>query len=341
MRHPWIEDLGGVARSTLSALLFFCVSSVAGGCTKKPEVTTVEVSQGSVEETVSGVNSGTIKAEQLAELAFGAVGRVREVNVQLGERVPKGMIIAQIENGDLRSKLEVAQEELARAKTLQQSQAASRSNVIQAQGNYDAAVTAYEKSLIRAPFEGIVAEKNLEVGQLSQITAVIPLAPIRLIDTEPRYVTVEIDEVDLPKVRLGMQARVKVLAVRREPFKAVVRKVVPFVSSVREQDRTSQVELTVESEGILLPAGASADVEIVTATKNDVVVVPSRTVLGRGAGRYVFTLHGMMLSKTAVVVGLTGYNLTEITSGIHVGEQVVMPSEKIELVDGLPVTVKH
>jgi HlyD family secretion protein len=314
---------------------------LACGCKKKPEVTVVPVARGEVEETVAGVNSGTVKAEQLAELAFGAVGRVREVNVHLGERVPKGMILAQIENGDLKSRLDVAEEELARARTLQQSQAASRSNVIQAQGNYDAAVTAYEKSLIRAVFEGIVAEKNLEVGQLSQITAVIPLAPIRLIDTQPRYVTVEIDEVDLPKVRLGMEARVKVLAVRREPFKAMVRKVIPFVSSVREQDRTTAVELEVESQGILLPAGASADVEIVTAIKRDVVIVPSRTILGRGTGRYVFTLRGARASKVPVVVGLSGYSVSEIVSGLSSNDQIVMPSEKVDLHDGLEVVVRQ
>jgi hypothetical protein len=138
-----------------------------------------------------------------------------------------------------------------------------------------------------------------------------------------------------------MQARVKVLAVRREPFKAVVRKVIPFVSSVREQDRTSEVELNLESEDILLPAGASADVEIVTATKSDVTVVLSRTVLGRGSGRYVFTLRGQRVLKRPVVVGLTGYNLTEIVSGLDVGEQVVMPSERVELTDGLAVTIKR
>lgn len=331
---------GRLATCAAYVTMFLVILPVCG-CTKKPEVSVVTVSRGAVEETVAGVNSGTVKAEQLAELAFGAVGRVREVNVHLGERVPKGMILAQIENGDLQSRLDVAAEELARARTLQQSHAASRSNVIQAQGNYDAAMTAYEKSLIRAPFEGIVAEKNLEVGQLSQITAVIPLAPIRLIDTQPRYVTVEIDEVDLPKVRLGMEARVKVLAVRREPFNATVRKVIPFVSSVREQDRTSAVELNVESEGVLLPAGASADVEIVTATTRDVVVVPSRTILGRGAGRYVFTLRGGRVAKVPVIVGLSGYNVSEIVSGLSAGDRVVMPAEKVNLYDGLVVTTKE
>lgn len=338
------ETTHGTVRPGTAACVVACVVVVLlslMGCKEKPEVAVVSVGRGSVEETVAGVNSGTVEAEQLAELAFGAVGRVREVNVHLGERVPKGMILAQIENGDLKSRLDVAQEELARAKTLQQSQAASRSNVIQAQGNYDAAVTAYEKSLIRAPFEGIVAEKNLEVGQLSQITAVIPLAPLRLIDTKPRYVTVEIDEVDLPKVHLGMPARVKVLAVRREPFKATVRKVIPFVSSIREQDRTSEIELDIDSEGVLLPAGASADVEIVTATRNDVVVVPSRALLGRGVGRYVFTLKGSRVAKTPVSVGLAGFAVSEVLSGLSTGDVVIMPAEKVELYDGLTVKPKR
>jgi HlyD family secretion protein len=199
---------------------------------------------------------------------------------------------------------------------------------------------AYEKSIIRAPFDGIVVERNVEAGQLSQITAVIPLAPFRLVDTAPRYVDVEIDEVDLPKVKVGMPARIKVLAVRKEPFKAVVRKVIPFVSSVREQDRTSEVEITVENEGILLPPGASADVEIVVETKQDAVLVPVKAVLGRGADRYVYTLDGSTLRRTAVKVGITSYTATEISAGVGPGAEIVMPSEKVELQDGLRVQPK-
>ena len=324
----------------VGGVLFFILFSTVG-CKSSPEVLVVKVERGSVEETVAGVNSGTVKAEQLAELAFGAVGRVKDVSVSLGQSVEKGAILAEIENGDLKSRLDVATEELARAKTLQQSQAASRSNVIQAQGNYDAAFTAYEKSLIRAPFEGLIAEKNIEVGQLSQITAVIPLAPIRLIDTKPRYVLVEIDEVDLPKVRVGLQARVKVLAVRREPFAAVVRRVIPFVSSMREQDRTSAVELTVDGEGILLPAGASADVEIVTATRQSAVIAPSRAVLGRGVDRYAYRLSGSKIEKKVVNVGLGGFSVTEILGGLEAGDEIVMPSEKAELRDQLVVVPRR
>lgn len=324
-------------RVALSAVLFCAVVSSVIGCKKRPEVNTAAVTKGKVEETVSSVNSGTTRAEQIAELAFGTVGRVKEVNCQLGQLVREGDILAQVENSDLKSRRDVALEELERAKRLSQSQAASRSNVIQAQGNYDAAVSAFEKSLIKAPFDGIVVEQNLEEGQLSQITAVIPLAPIKLVDLQPRFVRAEIDEVDLPKVREGLPARIKILAIRREPFKATVRRVVPFVSTVREQDRTSEIELTVDNEQVLLPPGASADVEIITATKEDVLAVPSRTVLGRGTERYVYTLEGSRIHKTPIKVGISGYAVTEVVSGLQLGDRVVLPSEKVELVEGLAV----
>jgi HlyD family secretion protein len=248
--------------------------------------------------------------------------------------------LAEIENGDLKSRLDVAAEELTRAQRLSESKAASRSNVIQAQGAYDAAVTAYDKSIIRAPFDGLIAELNLEVGQLSQITAVIPLAPIRLVDTKPRYIRVEIDEVDLPKVQTGLPARVKVLAIRREPFRATVRKVVPYISSIREQDRTSEIELTVDSEGLLLPAGASADVEIVTDTKSNVLTVISKAVLGRGKERYVYRIESGRLQRVPVQVGISGFAVTEIVSGLAEGDEVALPSDKADLREGLAITPK-
>jgi HlyD family secretion protein len=301
------------------------------------EVQIAAPKRGPIEESVTGVNSGTVEAEHLAELAFGAVGRVKLVKADVGDTVSAGAVLAEIENDDLVSRLDVAREELERAKTLQLSRAASRSNVIQAQANFDAARMALEKSIIRAPFNGFVVERNLEVGQLSQITAVIPLAPIKIVDSEPRYVTVEIDEVDISRIKVGMHSLVKILAVRKMPFKALVRKVVPFVSSVREQDRTSEVELSIDSEGILLPAGASADVEVITTSKNDALIVPSRAVLGRGGDRYVYRVVDRKLVKTPIKVGISGYSVTEIVSGIEPNAELALPSEKVELQDGVRV----
>jgi len=323
--------------TTLAALcvVIFCSS----GCKGRPEVRVASVTKSRVEATVSSVNSGTVRAEGNTELAFGTVGRVKAVNVKLGDSVREGQVLAQVENDDLKSRLQSTLEEYERSQRLSRSDAMSQSGVTQARASYDAAVTAYEKSLIKAPYDGIVAELNLEVGELSQITAVIPQAPIRIVDVKPRYVRAEIDEVDLPKVRVGLPARVKILAIRKEPFNARVRKVVPFVSSIREQDRTSEIELDIDSDGLLLPAGASADVEVITDTKDNVLTLTSRALLGRGEDRYVYTLNDSKLKKTPVKVGIYGYTVSEVASGLTEADEVVLPSDKFELTDGVRVTV--
>lgn len=322
-----------------SALM--CAVVVSLGCKGKPEVRVVPVAKAHVEATVSSVNSGTVRAEHITSLAFGAVGRVKEVNCKLGDTVRKGDVLAQIENDDLRSRLQSALEEYERSQKLSKSDAMSQSGVTQARANYEAAKTSYEKSIVKAPYDGVIAELNLEVGELSQITAIMPQAPIRMVDLEPRYVRAEIDEVDLSKVRVGLPARVKILAVRKEPFKATVRKVVPFVSSVREQDRTSEIELSIDSEGILLPAGASADVEVITETKDDVLTVSSKALLGRGSSRYVYILDGSRLKKVPVQIGIYGYTVSEIKEGLSPSDEVVLPSDKFELQDGLRVKVSR
>lgn len=323
------------------AVLAVTLLSLVIGCKKTSQVRIASIKLGEVEAVVVGVNSGTVKAEQVAELAFGAVGRVKRVAVSLGSSVNTGDILAEIENDDLYSQLEVAREELARAQRLEKNRAASRSTVIQAQGIFDSARIAYNKSLIVAPFDGLIVERNLEVGQLSQITAVIPAPALRIVDTKPRYISVDIDEVDSSKITLGQKARIKILAVRREPFSGVVRKVVPFVSSVREQDRTTAVELAINSEGVLLPVGASADVEIITEHKKDVLVAPSQAVLGRGGTRHVFVVDSNQLEKRQVQVGISGFEATEIVHGLKLTDSIAMPSDKFELKDTMSVEIQE
>jgi HlyD family secretion protein len=204
----------------------------------------------------------------------------------------------------------------------------------------DTARAAYEKSLIRAPFDGIVTEVNLDAGQLSQITAIMPKAPIRVVDIAPRYVEAELDEVDLPAVKRGMRARVKILAVGRDPFYGTVRKVVPFVSTLREQDRTSLIELELPPGADLLPVGASADIEIIVSERNNVLALPPRTVFGRGSERYVFRAVQGNAVKTDIKTGLSNYERVEILSGLERGEVVIFPPEREDIRDGLPIKVE-
>ncbi len=295
-----------------------------------------------MESIVTSVNAGTVKAEQSAELAFGAVGRVKSLNVKLGDTAKKGKILAEIENDDVLSSLERITQEYKRRLNLQ-TREISKSELDSAKQAVDSAAMAYEKTLVRAPFDGIISELNLEVGQLSQITAINLKAPIRLVDTEPRYIRAEIDEVDIPKVRLGQSARIKILAVGKTPFNGTIRKIIPFINAVREQDRTSEIELDIPTSTLqpatLLPAGASADVEIIIEEHKDVLSIPTRAIFGREPHRYVFIEEGNRSIKREITVGLWNYEYSEVSAGLSEIDIVLIPTELSELVDGGKVKV--
>lgn len=327
-------------RLTLRLWVVVSVVVVLVGCQKTPEVYVVPVVRGTVDESVSSVTSGTVRAEQVAELAFGTVGRVRALRVKLGDSVQQGQILAELENDELKSALSTAESEHRRRSELFRVKLLSSSELESSQRALDMAQAAFEKSLVRAPYAGLIAELNLEVGQLSQITAIVPRAPIRIVDLLPRYVRAEIDEVDLPRIKVGLPARIKVLAAGRELLRGTVRKVIPFVSSVREQDRTAEIEVAIEEVHASLPVGASADLEIITATRSDVLLLPSRVVLGRGADRYVFLFRNGEAARTAVRVGIFNFEKSEIVEGLALGDQVIRPAEGFELVDHGKVKLK-
>lgn len=323
-----------IRQTCFHVIITLLATTILLGCQKPTEVNTTLAKLDSIESVVTGVTSGTVKAEKSAELAFSAMGRVRELNVKVGDFVKQGDTLAQIENQDAKVAVDTAQAEFNRRVHLQQSGSVAAAESDEAKRLLDAAKIALTRTIITAPFNGMIAEVNMEVGQLSQTTAVVPLAPMRIVDLLPRYVRTEIDEVDLPRVKPGQTARVKILAVRRTPFQGTVRKVVPYVSTLKEQDRTVEVELTVDSSEILLPAGASADVEIITDFHQNVLTVPVRAVLARGYQRYLFVDKNGVAEERPVTTGLSNFEKIEILSGLVVNESVIIPGSANEIKAG-------
>ncbi len=313
-------------------------SGLTQGCSKKPVLKAARASRTAVETTVTTTSSGTVEADQQAILGFSAPGRVSQVLIHPGERVKKGRLLARLENVDLETISSDAERELKRADELYSSGLVSRVALEEARKNVQIARANRDKSVIRAPFDGVVTEVNLEVGELAQMTSVNPaLPPLRLVDLKPRLVKGRIDEVDLAKVHAGSRARIKVPAVGARVFAAVVSRVVPFVNSAKEQDRTSQVELRIPDSDSSIPVGASADIEIVVDSKSDALAVPTRALLGHTGAKYVFRAVAGQLVKTAVSTGIGNYDRTELLSGVHEGDLIVYPPEDRDLVEGLKI----
>lgn len=212
-------------------------------------------------------------------------------------------------------------------------EAASRRNqieVIEAQ---------IRRMTVRAPFSGIVAEVNGEVGEFVTPSPVgIPTPPaVDLIDDGVPYVTAPIDEVDAARVKVGMTARITLDAFGKRAFTGKVRRIAPYVMDREKQARTVDVEVefdTPPADAQLLP-GYSADVEILIETRSAVVRVPTESL--REGGVVLCVQDDLVLRAQQVELGIANWRFTEVLSGLREGERIVGAFDKKGLDDGIVV----
>jgi HlyD family secretion protein len=204
----------------------------------------------------------------------------------------------------------------------------------------DAARATLERTLLRAPFAGTVAEINGEIGEFVTPSPVgIPTPPaVDVVDTSCIYITAPIDEVDAPRVREGMPARVTLDAFRDRSFKAHVRRVAPYVIDTEKQARTVEVEAEIDELGdaLLLP-GYSADVEVILAERADVLRVPTRALI---EGKRVYVLEDGIVRSRDLTTGIGNWEYTEVTAGIDAGARVVVSIDREGLADGVPAVAR-
>jgi HlyD family secretion protein len=208
----------------------------------------------------------------------------------------------------------------------------------------DIATARLERTMLRAPFDGVIAEINGELGEFVTPSPVgIPTPPtIDLIDSSCLYISAPIDEVDAPAVRTGQKALITMDAFPGVKFPGFVRRVAPYVLDVEKQARTVEIEAEIETlesthpdkpnsdRAVLLP-GYSADVEIVLARREQVLRVPTQVVLD---GSRVFVLDGTVLAERLIQIGISSWEFTEVVAGLDEGELVVLTVDREGVADG-------
>lgn len=198
-----------------------------------------------------------------------------------------------------------------------------------------------EETYLRAPFAGIVAKINGEVGEY-----VTPSPPgvatppaVDLIDYSCLYVTSPIDEVDAGELQPGLPARITLDAFRGEIFPGTLGRIAPYVLDFEKQARTVEIDVLFddpEAKSRLL-VGYSADIDIVLDTHDNVVRVPTEAVMEDNQV-FRFDRGSGTLERVTLGIGLRNWNYTEVTRGLDADDEIVMSLDVRGLEDGLEVT---
>jgi len=228
----------------------------------------------------------------------------------------------------------------AKALARQASCDALTTDVKRAQAQIQVVQSGLERTVLTAPFAGIVARITGEIGEYATPSPPGIATPpvIDLIDDTCLYVSAPMDEIDAPKLKTGQFTRITLDALPGQVFTGKIRRIAPYVTEVEKQARTVDVEVDFdEPPNILLLVGYSADVEAVIDRHDDVLRIPAQAI--RQKNKVLVLGADSKLEERSVETGLTNWAFTEVINGLEAGDQVFLTSDQDDVKAG--TQVKH
>lgn len=340
--------------------------------------------------------SGTLAAQEDADVAAEVAGRVIATPIERGSRVGQGATLIQIADAEVAAQAREAEAnaaqlearlgmasgasfdvdrvpevanakaaqvlattEFERTKMLQTQQLISKSEFDQRQAQSVAAQRQYEvarngaeqqyqalmgakarvqmarKALadtnVRAPFEGVVGERLVSVGDYvtrgTKVASIMRINPLRLELTVPAQY--------LKTVATGRAVHLDVDAYAGEKFTGVVRFVSPGLKS---DTRALMIEAIVQNADGRLKPGLFATARIEQAEQTPAILIPKAAVSTNGEVSRVFVVKGDKAEERLITIGQTVGDNVEATTGILAGDRVIVGGRE-KLRDGTAITV--
>ncbi len=328
----------------------------------KPEI-------GTVEQTVSNTRAGTIDACRRSKMSPAMGGQIATLAVEEGDMVEKDQILLELWNKETKARVKAAERSAEQTCIVSEKaqRDADRTNELFAKGlaseeAKESAVTnaesglaacnaakaqvevskaSLERTQLIAPFGGIVAEIEGELGEYVTPSPVgVATKPtLDLIDNTCIYIKAPIDEIDAPEVVAGLKSRITMDAFGQKEFPATVRRVAPYVLDLEKQARTVEIEAVFDNPQEFLLPGYSADITIVIDTSEDTLSVPSQAVMS-GNSVYLINADGT-ISEKEIEIGLSNWQRSEVLSGLSIDDQIVLSIDRAGLEDGVKVTIEE
>jgi RND family efflux transporter MFP subunit len=172
-----------------------------------------------------------------------------------------------------------------------------------------------KNSEIRSPTDGLLTAINTIDGEL-----VADRAELFVVSSRKNYVRGEVDEEDVGEVKMGMEAVLQVYAFRTRQFNAKVSAIQPAADP---ETQRYTVVLDLENPPENLMAGMTGEMNVITGTHKNVLVVPTRALV---VDQALIVKNGIVHSRT-VKVGYRTLDFSEIVSGLSEGDRVILSDQ--------------
>ena len=290
--------------------------------------------------------SGTITADNSVSIGFSVSGRVQSVNVQEGQHVSAGQLLATVETTEYENSLLVAKASLeqaadnfkrydelhAKGSLPERDYITAKVTLAQAEANRSSAEKRLTDTRLYAPFAGIISAKSIEKG-----ASAAPGTPaFALLKTDLVYAQASVSESEIGKLTIGKEAAIAI-PVLNETLKGSISIINPQGDATT---RTFAVKIRLANPaGKLLP-GMMADIKIATGKAVDAITIPVDAVV-RDADdiTYVFVVNAQNRAiRKRIATGGLSANGVIITNGLQDGDRIVVAGQT-KIKDGQTVSL--
>ena len=307
------------------------------GWLRPTEVTVVSPWHGSAIEAVYA--TGVVEAVDTTRIASTVPGRIVSLTADEGDTVVNGQMLAQIDDRQARhrmddalARLAHAEGELSRARELLARQVRTRQDLERAQEEFDQATAAVrlfvrqvEDHRIASPMDGVVNRRLVEPGETvsAHQTMFELLSPGRL------RIAADVDERDIPGIRIGAEMAVGTDAFPKEAFAVHVTAMRKAGDSVT---RTFRVEADLPQD-TKLRIGMTVDANIVINRRVDALLVPASAVQhdppkgGQVGEAFVLAVRDRRAVRIPIVAGAVGLGTVEVRSGLAASDIIIRESD--------------
>jgi len=314
----------------LLPVLSFAQGGPPGG--REVAVESVVVEPRQLESTVDAV--GTVLANASAVLRAEVPGQVVERHFEEGQHVSKGdrlfsieATVLQAEANEAKANVEQSDAAYKRAQELVKSQLVSATEFDTARANYNVSVarlhsaeSRLSKTVIRAPFDGFIGLRRINVGDYATIGQEL----VNVVRLNPLRVDFRVPETLLSRIQPGQKISVTVGAFRGEVFEGEVTAIDPQIDVA---GHSMAVRARLPNPDLRLRPGLFAQVSVSLAVNPSALMVPEQAIWPIGNDKILYIVKDGVANQRVVTIGDRKPGLVEIVDGLSAGEEIVVAGQ--------------
>lgn len=336
---------GNMKRSTILLLSLCAIAALVYGCAANYEdqsglagseaakaftVKTGIAKKQTIERTME--YTSTLLPFEEVHFSPASPGRIQKLNVNVGDRVAKGQLIAVMDQTQLnqaRVQLSNLETDFERLEALIKTGSIPQQQYDQVKTQYEVAKSNYEflqqNTQLKAPFNGMISGKYYEEGEMYSGAPNSPAgkaAIVSIVQIHPIKAVINVSERHFPVIKKGMTAEVKTDIYPGERFEAEIVRIHPVID---QSTRTFQVELKISNAGEKLRPGMFARIYLHMG-EAEALMVPSIAVLKQTGSnnRFVYIRQNDVAVIRFVSVGDIVDDYIEVVDGLKAGEELVV-----------------